>query len=182
MKEIEAKIKLEKREFNRIKKQLGCPRFSAQYNWILPLENGFLRIRKEKSKTTLTFKSNRENAKFNQRKEIETRIKNSKITEILKNLNVIFYKKKRATAKFNNCIVSFDIINKGFYIEIEGKTENIEKTISLLRLEDYKIESKSYLDIIYEDKKRDVPIVNLIQQGKLSAYEVKDKVLKGGEK
>ncbi|MCX6748513.1 MAG: hypothetical protein NT076_02820, partial [Candidatus Pacearchaeota archaeon] len=54
--------------------------------------------------------------------------------------------------KFNDCVVSFDILNKRFYIEIEGKTENIEKTILLLGLGDYKIESKSYLEMLCENK------------------------------
>jgi len=150
--ENEIKIKLSNSEFQRIIKLLGKPIFFKQKNILYKLKSSFIRVRYEKDKIIITFKGPRKKSnKINSRKEIEFSADSDKIIKILKELGyqkTLTYIKYRADYKFKNSIISIDKIGNQKYIEIEGPTKTINEAKKFLGLDKYKIETKSYLDIL----------------------------------
>ncbi len=152
--ETEAKIRLNKKEFEILSKILGNPYFLLQKNWGYLLSNGLIRIREEGKNKFLTFKkSNQKKQAYNSREEIEFRIANAKlIRRIFHLMNLgkeYYYKKKRATTQIENCVICLDNISeKGYFLEVEGKSKNIRNVLKKFRLDKKPVERRNYFEIV----------------------------------
>lgn len=124
----------------------------------LEKEKKFLRVRSGvKNVITLKIKKKKENKNVFERTEIETEIKDpEKMAMILFELGFtkeFIMEKYRAEWSYNNTIISFDEMPFGFYIEIEGKEENIYQTVNHLNLDVNKKIIATYWDIFESYKK-----------------------------
>lgn len=151
--ETEAKIKIEKDEMNKILNLIKFPDFFIQKNYIFNLNQGFIRIRLEKGIIILTFKGRLIEGKFKSRQEIETIFKGDlqEILTLFKNLfgNFFFYTKERSELEVNNCHICVDKLPKNlFYLEIEGYSKDIEKTLNQFKMEKKEIDRRSYQEIL----------------------------------
>ena len=151
--ETEVKIKLTEEEFRIFTNLLGRPNFFNQENIIYNIPEGFVRIRKENGQKIITLKKPYE-GEFNSRKEIEFQAASNTpiLKDFFKELGLkedLAYKKRRANILKNKCTISLDVIGKNnYYIEIEGDTENIKTTIKELNLQDHKLETRAYSEIL----------------------------------
>lgn len=151
--ETEAKIKIEKKDLERIARIGHIPQIILQKNCIYTLGESFLRIRKENGKTYLTYKGVRRGGGYNSRVEKEICFNEDKFDELKSCLDFLgkgfCYKKERANFELNNCIVSLDFLpNKEMYIEIEGSEDDITKNLKILGLANHKIETRNYQEIL----------------------------------
>lgn len=153
--EIEAKIKLNEGDLERISKLLDVSDPITQGNIIYDLENGFLRIRYEDGKTFCTFKGEKNDSEYNSREEIEfciDSIEHGKLESFFRNLgfkDAFVYSKMRKYAHLNDCTICIDyLLNGDRYIEVEGAEEDIEKNLDFLGLSDREIETRSYQEIL----------------------------------
>ncbi|MBI2045650.1 class IV adenylate cyclase [Candidatus Pacearchaeota archaeon] len=152
--ETEAKIKINEKEFKNLIKILGKPVFFFQENIIYRLNNGMVRVREENGERIITFKGKRRKSKFKSRSEIEFKTDSGADTlrcffESFGLSKPFIYSKRRANFNFGKCVVSLDILKgKDYFIEVEGKKENIEKCLKMLGLEKNKIEKRSYPEIL----------------------------------
>ncbi|MHA1302475.1 MAG: class IV adenylate cyclase [Candidatus Heimdallarchaeaceae archaeon] len=119
-----------------------------------------LRLRKQGVKCFLTFKGKVDKTSgYKVREELEVEIDNCRILEKIL-LRIGFRKVKhiskiRKTLLFNNTQITIDIFQKiGVVIEVEGKEEEIEKTIELLALPRRKFKPMTYNDVLqlYRDQ------------------------------
>ncbi|MBU0958756.1 MAG: class IV adenylate cyclase [Nanoarchaeota archaeon] len=151
--EVEAKIKLSKEEFDRLSDLLGEPDFVNQKNFIYNLPVGMVRIREIEGKRIVTYKGDIEGEKFKSLEEVEFETY-SDLEKIRRFFNVLgfketlVYEKKRADFNFENCVVSMDILGEDYYVEIEGKEEDIKRCLERLELENKKTEMRSYPEIV----------------------------------
>jgi len=141
--ETEAKIKLEKIEFERIYERLGRPEFILQKNWGYFTSDGFVRVREEGNQKYLTLKKKINGSNIS-REEIEFNISDTYLARQLLNglglLDEYYYEKKRASTRRSNCVVCLDRILKiGDFIEVEGEEKDI-----LLVLKDFGLSNKSF--------------------------------------
>ena len=91
--EREVKIRLDKKEVERIVKLLGKPKYFAQKNLIYILSFGYLRIRKEKSRTIVSLKGKNQSKNFFLREEIEFSAGESDFKKIIKLFSKLGFKK-----------------------------------------------------------------------------------------
>lgn len=62
---------------------------------------------------------------------------------------VFEYNKERQNYRFNDCIISLDVLKiDRYFVEIEGKEKKIDKVIKLLGLKDKPLEKRSYVEIL----------------------------------
>lgn len=162
MLETEVKVRLSKREFDKRVKQLwtdslGEPQFIGELNDFYNVPNGFLRLKRFRDIIKVTFKGPRQDSnEFNSREEIEFDYPLWQYDEIKRfyealGLKLHFqYTKQRANYFFDDGpIASFDILPNGErYIEIEDSEETIRNVVSLLKLQDFPLEKRSYLEIL----------------------------------
>ena len=151
--ETEAKIKLNREEFDKLIKILGKPAFFPQKNTIYKLKEGMFRIREENGKRIITYKGELKKGKFKSLEEVEFKTdsdvdKLKRFFSVLGHKETMFIEKQRANYNYVGCVVSLDILNgNNYFIEIEGKIENIEKCLKKLGLQDKKFEKRSYMEI-----------------------------------
>ena len=155
MKEVEVKIKISQDELEKIIKLIGEPKYSKQENIIYIFESGFLRIRKENRKNTLTYKGAREdNQKFNSREEIELYFDSfenaEKLFDLLNLKQKISYSKLRAIYNLKDCTLCLDKFYDDDYLEIEGNEKGIMSVLNILNLNKRKTEKRAYHELILE--------------------------------
>ena len=151
--ETEVKIRIDNEDLVRITNLLGEPNFVSQKNIIYLLPKGYLRVRFENDNAILTCKGERKKDLFKSRKEEEV-IVDFNILNIIEMLGLerrCVYLKKRADYSFCDCVISLDIIDEDFYIEIEGNEKNILCALKELSLNEKEMERRSYSEIY--DKK-----------------------------
>jgi predicted adenylyl cyclase CyaB len=163
--ETEVKIKIGKKEFDERVKQLwkdnlSEPRFIAEHNDFYEVPRGFLRLKRFGNWLKVTFKGPRQDSdEFNSREEIEFhypvwQYDGIKYFYEAMGLKKCFqYVKQRADYIFDDGpVASFDILPNGDrYIEIEDSEETIRNIVSLLKLQDFPIEKRSYLELLTQE-------------------------------
>jgi adenylate cyclase class 2 len=108
-----------------------------------------LRLRKTADKTLLTYKEKlRNDADFKHKIEFETVVSDVDATEsIIEKLGYILsvvYEKHRKAWHLGNVEIVLDELPFGYYMEIEGAIEDIEKTEKLLKVRDLEPEPRGY--------------------------------------
>ncbi len=152
--ETEAKIKINEEEFNNLIRILGKPKFFSQKNVIYKLKEGMFRIREENGNRIITYKGELKKTKFKSLEEVEFETdsdveKLKHFFGLLGHMPTLIFEKKRANFNFLNCIVSLDILHgDNYFIEVEGKTENIEECLKKLGLQNKEFEKRSYMEIL----------------------------------
>lgn len=152
-KETELKFELDEKDFSILLNKFQNPIFFEQRNIFFRIDNKYLRVRHEKGNIIINCKGKRENDKFGSREELEFACtdRENNIENIFQSLGFeksLDYKKKRAEFFFENCVISFDIIENRFFVEIEGKEQDIEMVLQTLELNHKSAETKSYLEIL----------------------------------
>lgn len=167
--ETEVKIRLTKKEFDKIKKlarQLSRSHQEVVHEDVLLdhpklklKKNGFaLRLRKQDDDYILTWKGKtKKSKKYKMREEIETKIGNGKnLVGILSKLGFrqnLKMHKKRHFFGINNCKICIDqVAQLGFFIEIEGNKNEIEKIAKNLGLANHKRITIGYAELLEERK------------------------------
>ncbi len=139
--ETEKKYKLDKRQFNKLNTILGHPiKYSKEENIIYSGNNlrtsEVLRIRKLSDgygvrEYIVAYKGKATSSDgIKSREEIEFSLGNSNIENFIVALGyfpVLVYEKKRKDWTQDNCIISLDELPFGYYMEIEGTKESIQK-------------------------------------------------------
>lgn len=181
--EKEIKIELDKTTFEKTAKELwkgivlsgsAGPQFLQERNIFYSVPAGFLRLRDYDGEVSVTYKGERQNSEsINAREEIEFKYPEQdfdKLKLFFSKVGLVRYfeyTKQRANYYFDGggmggmiigAVASFDILPNGKrYIEIEDLLKESEETIphlvKILKLENYPIEKRSYLDIVREGVK-----------------------------
>lgn len=126
-----------------------------------------LRVRSEKGRHILSYKQIHEDSDYIE--EYETSVGNlSLINLILKSIGFrceMVIKKKREEYQYNNSIVvALDKVEGlGYFVEIEDKTkdsldvrrEHINEVVHMLSLEDKKINTEGYSNMMFSQKKKE---------------------------
>ena len=151
--ETEAKIKLPYCTFEKIKNILGEPEFFKQTNYYFQNSlDKIIRLRYENNQVMLNRKTKIENcSKFKSEKEEEILILSNEPEKLLSNLGfekIFCYTKERANFNLNNCIISLDKLENQYFIEIEGKENDIETVIDELEMRNECFEKRSYFEIL----------------------------------
>jgi adenylate cyclase class 2 len=116
---------------------------------VLDDRNAMLRLRKTGSLTLLTYKEKyREQADFKHKIEFETEVADVMATEnIIEKLGYklsVVYEKHRKTFHLGAVEVVLDELPFGFFMEIEGETNEIERAEKLLEIRDLEPEPRGY--------------------------------------
>lgn len=153
MKEIEAKIKISEEEKENLINLLGKPKFYKQENVFFGFDGKIIRHRTLDNGILLTIKGKNELCDFNKREETEIKLPYNHLEiqllfEVIGLKKLLTYEKQRADYKINSCTVSLDVLTIGNYVEIEGKEEDITKTINFLGLNEFPIEKRSYFEML----------------------------------
>ena len=114
--ETEAKIKLNKEEFDKLTKILGEPKFFSQKNVIYKLNKGMFRIREENGKRIITYKGEPKEGKFKSLEEVEFETESEveklkRFFSVLGHKEIMFIEKQRANFNFWECVVSLYLLN-----------------------------------------------------------------------
>ncbi len=116
-----------------------------------------LRLRRYNKKGILTFKGPREKGKVKKRIELETPVPYGIIKNILKSLGLkmIFqYSKTREIYEYKKTHVMLDHLKGlGWFVEIEGSHEAIQKAACDLELPDSHIEDRTYTQLLRDNKR-----------------------------
>ena len=166
-KEIEVKLKISRKEFDDLVKDKNDYQFERTYGFFTENYNNrntgiFPRIKEvlkggvRKANITIKVKNN-SNQNFFERDEFEF-ILNPITDENIKTIRAmfaifeykiceIFEKKRHVLNSINNCEVVVDELPFGFFSEIEGEEEAIEKTIRDLGLVNNERIAKAYLRV-----------------------------------
>ena len=120
----------------------------------LKKQGAVLRIRKAYGKVVITHKSNIREGETRVADEIEVEANDfDNAVEIMKKLGLkVMYKLEnyREEYKLGNVKVELEHMDKiGWFVEIEGSREDIEKAIKELKLEGKKRTSKTKLELLY---------------------------------
>lgn len=154
--EIEAKIELDRNKFDEIHRKIGKPKTNLQKNFVYVFDSGILRIRDENGGAFITIKGKNKESKFSKRTEIECKIPQFFFRAFygVRKLfgNPFYYEKYRASERYGNCVVSLDRLNGRYFVEIEGREDNINQGIKEFALHGLPIEKRSYVQIIQEQK------------------------------
>jgi adenylate cyclase class 2 len=157
--ETEKKYRLDKRRLVELTKKLGelgaefaYETFEENYphrGGVLDASNAILRLRKTAEKTVLTYKERLNGQPDVKRKiEFETVVADVEATEsIIEKLGYrlsVVYEKHRKAWHFRNVEVVLDELPFGFFMEIEGEIENIERAEKLLGVKDLQPETRGY--------------------------------------
>lgn len=157
--ETEKKYRLDKRrlvELTNTLSDLGAvfsfETFEENYlhrGGVLDTANAILRLRKTPEKTLLTYKERLNgNSDVKHKIEYETIVGDVEATEhIIEKLGYqlfVVYEKHRKSWHFNEVEVVLDELPFGFYMEIEGSIENIEKAEKMLGIKDLEPEPRGY--------------------------------------
>jgi len=160
--ETEAKIRVSEEDFNSRIKQLWIdnlsePVFIPEHNEFYEVPRGFLRLKRFGEIIKVTFKGPRqESNEFNSREELEFHYPLGQYGELKRFYEAIGlkrhfqYTKQRADYVFDDGpVASFDILPNGErYIEIEDSEESVRNIVSLLNLQNFPLEKRSYLEIL----------------------------------
>ena len=116
---------------------------------MLDLRGAVLRLRKSDLNTTLTYKEKTGiEGEFKQQIEFETIVADVDATEnIIERLGyklALVYEKHRKAWKLGNVEVVLDEVPFGYYMEIEGPIEDIQKAEKLLKIKDLEPEARGY--------------------------------------
>ncbi len=157
--ETEVKIRVDSIKLEEITGFLGRPKYFNQTNLIYQNSHGFLRLRKEKGNTVVTYKGFRMNDKFGSREEIELSLAGEEQFELLRLMlekmgmaETLYYDKERAEFNFGLCKVFLDSTAKGDFVEIEARdTRDIEKAMAFFGLKQKDIEKRSYLELLRQE-------------------------------
>lgn len=123
-----------------------------------------LRVRRDISSGVesyrITFKGPRQSGSFKRRQEIEITVNSSEdARNLLSSIGMkerVAYTKRRDSWQMDNCAIELDRIDGiGNFIEVEGPDEDsIRNILRQLDLSDKPTITKSYLEMILENKKR----------------------------
>lgn len=165
-KETEIKIKIDKGVFDRFVKDKSIFRFEKTYGYFTEnyenISRGIFPRIKEVGDTALVSVKvkTKNNSKMFERDEYEFEIESNKTDSarlMFKALGYgiehIFEKKRYKLESLNNCDFVIDELPFGYFIELEGSEENIEKSIIDLGLEDYEKINGAYLKLWDKHKK-----------------------------
>jgi predicted adenylyl cyclase CyaB len=158
--EQEVKIKIDEDKKREITAFLGKPDYFNQINLIYRNNDGFLRLRKEKGNTVITYKGPRRDEILGCREELEVSLPGeeafSTFKEILGRMgmnNPFFYEKWRAEYSLASCKVCLDSTKVGDFVEIESHYSNrIEKLMQMFGLREEDIEKRNYLELLLEKR------------------------------
>ena len=157
--ETEKKYRLDKRrlvEINAHLKELGAVFASESFEenylhkgGVLDERAAVLRLRKTGEKTLLTYKEKLgSDADFKHKIEHETVVSDVEATEaIIEKLGYrlsVVYEKHRKTFHFGDVEVVLDELPFGYFMEIEGTVEAIERAEKLLEIKDLEAEMRGY--------------------------------------
>jgi|TARA_B100002003_G_scaffold248004_1_gene280708 predicted adenylyl cyclase CyaB len=155
--ETEVKIKISDEKLEEITSLMGSPDYFEQTNVIYAMPVGFLRLRKEKNKTIITYKGAPLDDRFHSRQEYESDLGLEQfpvLKDILGNIGLeetLSFTKKRAEFSLGHCKLFIDHIEGGIYFEIEAKYErDIPKAMSFFGLKEEDIEKRSYFQILQD--------------------------------
>jgi predicted adenylyl cyclase CyaB len=155
MLEREVKINMGCKKLKQLTSILGTPNYFQQTNIIYDLPEGFLRLRKEKNNTVITYKSERINDKFGSREELEFELEENQfpiirqIFEMMGLKETLHFNKKRAEYKTDYSKLFIDHMPTGIYLEIEAESdEYITHTMKKLGFDEKDIEKKSYFELM----------------------------------
>ena len=158
--EREAKIRLDNKKLKEITDFLGQPDYFEQTNIIYPMDEGFLRLRKEKNQTIVTYKGERRGDKLGSRREYEFNLDINQfpvLKDVFEKIGLeesLYFTKKRAVYDFGPCKLFIDHIPSQTYLEIEGEYEqDILKTMNFFGFSEKDIEKRSYFEIMKEYNK-----------------------------
>lgn len=116
-----------------------------------------LRLRTHDGKGTLTFKGPRLKSKFKKRLEVESEVHSGPIRTLLNLLGfkvIAQYKKEREEYRLGSAHVTLDHLGRlGWFVEIEAAPKHIEKIAAKLGLASKDREERSYLEMIYGNRK-----------------------------
>ena len=155
MLEREVKIRLDEEKLRDLTNSLGGLDYFEQTNIIYNLPEGFLRLRKEKDTTIITYKGERLDDKFGSREEIEFKLDKSQflvLQEVFASIGLketLRFNKTRAEYTLPNSKLFIDKLPTGSYLEIEAKTDyDILDTMQRLGFTESDIEHKSYFELV----------------------------------
>lgn len=149
--ETEIKLPVSEETIFGLEKKLGRADWRTQENIIYQTSTGFVRLRTDGDKTTLTIKGKNSKGKYNQRTETECAIPRDffyKILETAKKERAIVYEKQRASYFQGDCDICLDNLDGRYFVEIEGTRKDIARNISRLGLRGIKTEKRSYDEIV----------------------------------
>lgn len=169
-KEIEIKIELTPEEFRNLAPRSGDFDLERTYGYFKEdfsniQEGVFPRVKHKEGKETEIIVSvkrkTKDNNLFFEREETEVKLKKGEnidsIREILKSLGFskeIIFEKKRQNISKGDLTLSFDELPFGFFMEIEGEPEAIEKYLNELHLTDRPRITRAYLGLWEEYKNK----------------------------
>ena len=116
---------------------------------LLDTKNAVLRLRKTESRTILTYKEKvQTEGSFKHQIEHETEVSDVNATEnIIESLGYklsLVYEKHRKAWHFENVEVVLDELPFGYYMEIEGEIDDINKVEKLLGADKFEVEPRGY--------------------------------------
>lgn len=164
--EIEIKIKIDKEVFNRFIKNNSSFKFEKTYGYFTEnyenMAKGiFPRIKDKDGVALVSVKVKTKNdSKMFERDEYEFEIDSSKVESLRSMFGAlgyciehIFEKRRYKLEPINNCDFVVDELPFGYFIELEGAEEDIEKSIKKLGLENNERINGTYLKLWEEYKK-----------------------------
>ena len=164
--EIEIKIKIDKKGFDKFVKNKQGFQFEKTYGYFTEnyenMSKGiFPRIKEMGNVALVSVKVKTKNdSKMFERDEYEFEIESNKVESarlMFKALGYciehIFEKKRYKLESLNNCEFVADELPFGYFVELEGTEENIEKSIKELGLENYERINGAYLKLWEKHKK-----------------------------
>jgi len=165
-KEIEIKVKIDKKEFDKFVKDNPTFQFEKTYGYFTEnyenMTKGiFPRIKDMGNIALVSVKIKTKNdSKMFERDEYEFEIESDKVESVrlmFKALGYyiehIFEKKRYRLESINNCDFVVDELPFGYFIELEGEEKNIEKSIKQLGLENNERINGAYLKLWDKYKK-----------------------------
>lgn len=173
-KEIEIKLRIDAQDFSKLVQDLDKFQFEKTYGfftdeyknmekWIFPRIKEVIDKGSRTAYVTVKVK-NKQNSELFVRDEYEFMLENvddekiKSIREMFFALEYvivhIFEKKRYRLMETNNCDVVVDVLPFGYFLEIEGEEEDIEKTIKEFTLEDKDRINKAYLRL-WDDYKKE---------------------------
>ncbi|MEK7523111.1 MAG: hypothetical protein AAB569_05995 [Patescibacteria group bacterium] len=165
-KEIEIKIKIDKETFDRIIKNNLNFRFEKTYGYFTEnyenmIKGIFPRIKEMRDVSLVSIKVKTKNdSKMFERDEYEFEIESNKVDSarlMFKALGYciehIFEKRRYDLEAINNCNFVADELPFGYFLELEGTEEDIEKSIKEIGLDNYERINGAYLKLWEKYKK-----------------------------
>lgn len=156
--ETEVKIRIDRAKLEEMTKFLGTAEYFNQRNVFYQTGSSFIRLRREKGNTVVTYKGPRQDDRFGSREELEFSLEGEEKCDLLVTMfekmgitKTLRYEKRRAEYNFGPCKICLDDTSKGNFVEIESSyNDNIEKTMAFFGLKEKDIEKRSYLDLFKE--------------------------------